>query len=116
MAEKKPLKKTPAASIEPAKSHPEVNMTPVALSSSSSANTGGSAIQAAPPKEKTKAFIAKFFIISILSIIGVLPVVLLLFDRINIDEYKNVVLTLASIFGGPLGIVISGYFKEGVQK
>jgi preprotein translocase subunit SecG len=81
-------------------------------------STGGSpsTSQAIPPKEKTKSFLAKIFILSFLFIVGLIPLALVWSGKININDYKDIVLTLASILGGPLGIVISGYFKDGSDQ
>jgi general stress protein CsbA len=104
MAEKKPLKKSPTGEVTSQGPVPETG------------NVYTGKTQAAPPKEKTKAFLARVFIVSILIVIGVLPMILMLFGKIKINDYKDMVLTLASIFGGPLGIVISGYFERGGEK
>jgi hypothetical protein len=79
-------------------------------------DVGGSTAQAIPPKERTKSLLAKIFIGSFLLLVGFFPLVLLYFGRINIEGYKDIVLTLASVLGGPLGIVITSYFKEGQDK
>jgi hypothetical protein len=65
-----------------------------------------------PPKDRPKFYIAIAFIASFLIVIGVLPYFLLVFGRIRVDEYKDIVLTLAGILGGPFGIIINNYFKE----
>ena len=79
-------------------------------------DVGGVAIQAAPPKEKTKAFLARVFVFSFLVVIGILPMTLLFFGKIDVNDFKDIVLTLAGVLGGPLGIVITSYFKEGSDK
>lgn len=79
-------------------------------------DVGGAAVQAVPPKEKTKSLLAKVFVWSFLIVIGLLPITLLFFGKIKVDDYKDIVLTLAGVLGGPLGIVITSYFKESADK
>jgi hypothetical protein len=76
-------------------------------------NTGGSSSQTIPPKERTKIFLAEFFVSSAVLAIGLIPAILLFFHKIDLSGFKDIVLTLGSVFGGPLGIIINNYFKEG---
>jgi len=76
-------------------------------------NVGGLTAEAAPAPEKTRSLLARIFIISFLIIIGLFPTILLLLGTIDVEGFKNMVLTLAGVLGGPLGIMITSYFKEG---
>ncbi len=79
-------------------------------------DVGGTAIQAIPPKEKIKFYIAIGFVFTFLAIIGLPPFILLFFGKIKVNDYKDIVLTLAGVLGGPFGIVINNYFKEGQDR
>ena len=79
-------------------------------------NTGGTSEQTIPPKEKIKVFIAPFFVASAVFLIGLMPAILMLTHTVNVEGYKDIVLTLGSVFGGPLGIIINNYFKEGGDR
>ncbi|MFI5271095.1 MAG: hypothetical protein ACHQT9_03565 [Candidatus Saccharimonadales bacterium] len=81
-----------------------------------SPDVGGTVAQAEPPKERTKSYLARFFVVSAVIAIGFLPTYLLAVKLININDLKDIVLTLGSIFGGPLGIIINNYFKESSDK
>lgn len=75
-------------------------------------NVGGLAVEAIPAPEKTRSLLARIFITSFLLIIGVFPTILLAIGTIDVEGFKNIVLTLAGVLGGPLGIMITSYFKE----
>ena len=77
-----------------------------------STNVGGTTADPKAAKEKTKSMIAICFVFSFLGIIGLIPSVLLFCHIVKVDEYKDIVLTLAGVLGGPLGIVITNYFKD----
>lgn len=79
-------------------------------------NVGGSAAQTITPKERTKSKIALVFIISFILVIGAVPFVLLATKVIDVDGYKDIVLTLAGILAGPVGIIVNSYFKDGADK
>lgn len=79
-------------------------------------NTGGDTSQTIPPKEATKSFIERFAIVSIVIAIGLIPAMLLAAGKITLEGFKDIVLTLGSVFGGPLGIILNNYFKEGAEK
>lgn len=79
-------------------------------------DVGGTAIQAKPSKEWTKFWLAIGFMSAFLFILGVPPYILLFLGKIKVNDYKDIVLTLAGVLGGPFGIVINNYFKEGLDR
>lgn len=76
-------------------------------------DVGGSTIQAEPPRGRVKFRLALIFMVSFLAIIGFFPFILLFFGKIEVNDFKDIVLTLAGVLGGPFGIVVNNYFKEG---
>lgn len=77
----------------------------------SAKDVGVSIAQAIPPKERTRHKLAYWVIIGFIGLVGLAPEIMLFLGKIGIEQYKDVVLTLASVFAGPFGIVISNYFK-----
>jgi hypothetical protein len=79
----------------------------------SEASTGGNTSEAVPPKERTKKVLAIIFMGSSIFAIAFLPLILVASHIVSVDECKDLVLTLAGVLGGPLGIIINNYFKDG---
>ena len=62
------------------------------------------------PKENTRSRIAQIYVWAFFVVIG-LVFVIGCFKCFNVDEFKDMLITVSGILSGPLGFIVGYYFK-----
>lgn len=83
------------------------------IKETSSSETGGTTQQTKPPAEDNKKFLIKTLILGALISISLIPTTLFFCGKVDVNGFKDIILTFGSIFGAPMGIILNNYFKEG---
>lgn len=62
------------------------------------------------PKENTRSKIAQIYVWAFFVVIGVVFVIGLC-NNFEVDDYKDMLVTVSGILSGPLGFIVGYYFK-----
>lgn len=62
------------------------------------------------PKENTRSRIAKIYVYCFFGVI-LLVFVVGIFKCFNVNDYKDLLLTVSGVLSGPLGFIVGYYFK-----
>lgn len=61
-------------------------------------------------KESTRTYIAQLYVWAFFIVIGIVFVVGLI-KCFNVDEFKDMLVTVSGVLSGPLGFIVGYYFK-----